>query len=961
MGDRGDRLHRGASVRARGRLALRTPRRTLAAAGAALLLTGGLAVASAAGLASPAAAAASCTFNGQASGSVIQDVTPGTTKVSVSCSGLAASSSYILATASPLAGVLPPSAGISADLAVLMGSFTSAASDKSGNLNLSYTVPSQTVGTDPDAVCNPTQAQVDAGLQYCALAVADFSGNDYGTAFLNYKSSTPPTPDAPKLSLSPTSGPTGTSVTASGTGWWGDATDTVPIPASDITVGGAQASASSVSVSPAVYDINSGDNGGTLHPPSIGGSFKIPGSAPTGEQTVTIAEPNTSPVSGTVQASATFDVQAVAGTPTVTGISPTTGPHAGGTTVTITGTNFAGASAVKFGGSEATSFTVVSPTSITATSPAGSGTVDVTVTTPGGTSATSFADEFTYQAAPQVPTVTGVSPDAGFRAGGAEVRISGSGFTGATSVKFGNAKSRSFTVSSDDAITATSPHGHGVVDVTVTTPVGTSSTTPADQFTYVLSPSKPIVTAINPAAGPAGGGGTISIIGEKFTGVVAVDFGSTPAVAHKIDNRLVSATVPPGTGTVDVTVTTPAGTSATSPADRYTYAPAPSQSAGPGRYYPLAPDRLLDTRNGTGAPKGQLGPGQSLDLQVTGRDGIPSSATAVVLNVTVTDTTEASYLTVWPQGQPRPTASNINFVAGQTVPNLVEVALGPTGGVSIFNDLGSTNVIADVEGYVDSAPSPGSTAGLYDSLNPTRILDTRTSNGDHEGSLGPGQSLDLQVTGRGGVPPEPGVSAVVLNVTVTDTTAPSFLTVWPQGDPRPLASNLNFEAGETVPNRVIVPVGPSGQISIYNDSGSANVVVDVGGWFTDGSNPAATGDYFVPAPTPTRILNVKGGPSDNIRPNTSIDLQVTGSQVPAGADAVVANMTATDTTASSFLTVYPAGTSLPIASDLNWNAGETVANLVVTKLSQQGTWSLYNDAGSTDAIADVAGWYLPSS
>ncbi len=382
----------------------------------------------------------------------------------------------------------------------------------------------------------------------------------------------------------------------------------------------------------------------------------------------------------------------------------------------------------------------------------------------------------------------------------------------------------------------------------------------------------------------------------------------------------------------------------------------------PGHYYPLTPFRILDTRIGTGAPKAKLGPGGTLNLQVTGVDGIPAGAQAVVLNVTVTNTTASSYLTVWPEGETRPTASNLNFVAGETVPNLVEVALSPSGQVSIFNDLGSTDVVADVEGYVDSSSSPTSTAGLFNPLPPARILDTRTTTGGHSSPLGPGQRLDLQVTGNGGVPDEPGVSAVVLNVTVTDTTSLSYLTVWPQGETRPTASNLNFVAGETVPNRVIVPVSSTGKVSIFNDLGSTNVVVDVGGWYTDGSNPSATGDYFTPAATPTRILDTRigTGHSGKIGANTYIDLQVSGSNgIPVGADAVVANTTVTNTSAASYLTVYPAGPPAPTASDLNWSPGETVPNLVVAKLSPSGQWSIYNNQGTTDAVSDVAGWYLP--
>ena len=175
------------------------------------------------------------------------------------------------------------------------------------------------------------------------------------------------------------------------------------------------------------------------------------------------------------------------GVPTVTAISPIAGPAAGGTTVVITGTNFIGATAVRFGTVNATSFTVNSATQITAVSPAGTvgSTVQVSVTTPAGTSANTAADDFTYQG---VPTVTAISPIAGPAAGGTTVVITGTNFIGATAVRFGTVNATSFTVNSATQITAVSPAGTvgSTVQVSVTTPAGTSANTAADDFTYGL-------------------------------------------------------------------------------------------------------------------------------------------------------------------------------------------------------------------------------------------------------------------------------------------------------------------------------------------------------------------------------------------------------------------------------------------------------------------------------------------
>jgi hypothetical protein len=380
--------------------------------------------------------------------------------------------------------------------------------------------------------------------------------------------------------------------------------------------------------------------------------------------------------------------------------------------------------------------------------------------------------------------------------------------------------------------------------------------------------------------------------------------------------------------------------------------PAPSPAVA---FHPLVPARILDTRSGTGAPAAKVGAGATLALQVTGRGGVPETGvSAVVLNVTVTEPTVESYLTAWPAGQVPPVASNLNFVPGQTVPNLVVVKVGDGGVVNVFNNGGSTHIVADVAGWYGADPSG---AARFTALAPSRILDTRAGNGAPVGKLGPGSTLPLQVTGRGGVPAT-GVSAVVLNVTVTEPTSVSYLTAWPAGTTRPLASNLNFVAGETVPNLVVVKVGAGGVVDLFNNGGSTHVIADVAGWY--GTDPSV-GTGFSPLP-PGRILDTRSGngaPLAKVGAGATLALQVTGeSGVPAtGVSAVVLNLTVTEPTAESYLTAWPAGTTRPLASNLNFMAGETVPNLVVVKVGAGGVVNLFNNGGSAHVIADVAGWY----
>jgi len=255
--------------------------------------------------------------------------------------------------------------------------------------------------------------------------------------------------------------------------------------------------------------------------------------------------------------------------PTVTGVTPNQGPLAGGTTVTISGTNFiSGSTTVYFGSKKTTGVTVNSSTSISATSPSESvGTVDVTVTTPGGTSTKSSADYFTFLAA---PTVTKVSPNQGSLAGDTSVTITGTSFViGNTTVYFGSNKATGVTVNSNASITVNSPAGSGTVDVTVTTPGGTSSKVSVDKFTYVPAP---VVSSISPTSGPAKGGTKVTITGTSFISGSTVNFGSNPATGVKVNSSTsITATSPAGSGAVDVTVTTKYGTSALSSKDKFSY------------------------------------------------------------------------------------------------------------------------------------------------------------------------------------------------------------------------------------------------------------------------------------------------------------------------------------------------------------------------------------------------------
>jgi hypothetical protein len=393
-------------------------------------------------------------------------------------------------------------------------------------------------------------------------------------------------------------------------------------------------------------------------------------------------------------------------------------------------------------------------------------------------------------------------------------------------------------------------------------------------------------------------------------------------------------------------------------------------------FHGLTPARLLDTRSGgstidgVAAGIGALPGGSTMSLDVLGRGGVPGGGVgAVALNVTVDAPASGGYLTVSPADAPRPTASNLNFVAGQTVPNMVVVPVGVDGEIGIFNGgTGSTGVLVDVLGWF---PQDGSFTGL----TPSRVMDTRmgapTIDGGAAGAgpLDGNSTTDLTVAGRGGVP-STGAGAVALNVTVDGAQAAGYLSVWPGGAPRPNASNVNFAVGRTVPNMVIVPIGADGKVSIFNGATSrVDVIVDVLGWFASGSSFTGL--------TPARLLDTRGGYNTVdtqfgggqylVEPDVAMNLLVAGrGGVPSvGIGAVAINVTVVNPTDDGYLSVYPLGVARPNASSLNFTAGQTVANLVIVPVGADGNIKLYlggmtytaADEGfkGTDVLVDVLG------
>ncbi|MEV8096039.1 right-handed parallel beta-helix repeat-containing protein [Kitasatospora sp. NPDC085879] len=367
------------------------------------------------------------------------------------------------------------------------------------------------------------------------------------------------------------------------------------------------------------------------------------------------------------------------------------------------------------------------------------------------------------------------------------------------------------------------------------------------------------------------------------------------------------------------------------------------------RYTPTGPVRLFDTRSAVGVGgTTAVAPGGTVELPVTGLNGVPADGvTAVTMNVTVTAPTGPGFLTVYPHGEARPTASSLNWTSGLTIANLVTVQV-KDGKVAFYNgSAGTVHVVADLFGYFSTQGSG------FTPKNPERLLDTRSAIGAPKAPLAADSTLDLQLPG---LPAD--VRAVTLNVTVTEPTGPGYLTVYPHGDTRPTTSNINWSAGQTIPNLVTVPV-KDGKVSLYSGGGkgTVQVIADLAGYYT-----ASGGDMFH-ASAPTRVIDTRQPwfasgvgewkPAAPIGGRQTLNLRAI-----EGGTAVSMNVTVTNTAAAGFLTIHPNGSARPTVSNLNWVKDQTIPNAAVVATDEAGQIALYNGSvANVDVIADVNGYY----
>ncbi len=380
------------------------------------------------------------------------------------------------------------------------------------------------------------------------------------------------------------------------------------------------------------------------------------------------------------------------------------------------------------------------------------------------------------------------------------------------------------------------------------------------------------------------------------------------------------------------------------------------------RFVPVTPCRAVDTRS----PNGPFG-GPTLGLNVTrsfaipqSGCGIPSTAQAYSLNVTVVPLGPLYYLTLWPTGQPQAGVSTLNSWDGNVVANAAIVPAGAGGAVSVYVP-DATDVILDVNGYFDSPGVPNSYS--FYPATPCRVADTRGAAGTFGGpEMYGGQSRDFPIPLSGcGIPPT--ATAYSLNVTVVPDAVVKYLgylTLWPTGQAQANVSTLNSWTGKVVANAALVPAGTNESISVYVPN-PTDVILDINGYFGLPGHPG--GLFFYPV-TPCRVADTRypagpfGGPEMTAGETRSFPIPASGCGIPATAAAYSMNVTVVPDSVLYYLSAWPAGSPPPVASTLNSWDGLVVANAAIVPAGTSGAISIYV-TNQTQVILDIDGYFAP--
>jgi len=398
---------------------------------------------------------------------------------------------------------------------------------------------------------------------------------------------------------------------------------------------------------------------------------------------------------------------------------------------------------------------------------------------------------------------------------------------------------------------------------------------------------------------------------------------------------------------------------ASSPGDYIRVLTVTSSTADGVRFIPVTPCRLVDTR----APNGPLGgpimaANTTRDFLLTSNCGLPSTAQAYSLNITVVPSGPLGYLTIWPTGQPQPLVSTLNAPDGRITANAAivpaGVATGGPGAITVFVT-DATHLIVDVDGYYDTTAG----ANSFYTAAPCRVADTRLPIAPLGGpTMTPGSTRAYPIPSGTCLLPSTA-TAYSMNVTVVPSGGPlGYLTVWPTGQAQPVVSTLNSPDGQVVANAAIVPAGSGGAIDAFVTD-RTDLILDANGYF---AAPGATGDLSFYPVTPCRVVDTRnaagplGGPSMAANSSRSFAIQSSTCAAPTTAKAYSLNVTVVPAGALSYLTLYPTGQTQPFVSTLNSYQGLIVANAAIVPAGTGGAVTVYV-TGKTDVILDINGYF----
>lgn len=378
----------------------------------------------------------------------------------------------------------------------------------------------------------------------------------------------------------------------------------------------------------------------------------------------------------------------------------------------------------------------------------------------------------------------------------------------------------------------------------------------------------------------------------------------------------------------------------------YDLLPTTAVTSDPVGFTAIDPVRLADSRKSLGVTR--LRGAVPQRLQVAGEPGVPVGATAVAVNLTVTESPAAGFLTAYPCGAV-PTVSALNWTAGMTRPNSQIIPLDATGGMCVYSNV-DAHVVVDATGYFSR-----SSAGRLTPIEPYRAADSRIGDGIPT-RVGGGATVEVQIGGRRGVPLD--AEAAVVNLTVVSPGGGGYATAYPCGTPRPPTSTLNFVTGDVRPNNAIVRLGVGGRLCVYSTT-ATDLLVDVTGWI------GPQGLSYQPL-VPLRLLDTRDRHPllSGFRVERSVPGQgavhrhVAGRRgVPANAGAVSLNVTAVGHTASGFVTVWPSQSSRPTVSTVNYQPKVVEPNGVHVGL-HNGAFDLFTLFGG-HLVVDITGVWVP--